>query len=77
MESAVIFRSQAGKTVQKTVLSPGEEPTVRSGMTGSDQPDGEWTLTGVGTRMALVNSFPKDQVTRCLVNWSRVKPTAG
>jgi hypothetical protein len=69
-ESAVIFRDQAGKTVQEAVLSPGEEPTGSQWYAGSDQPDGEWTLTGVATQMAVVNSFPKDQVTRCYVNWS-------
>jgi len=69
-KSAVIFRNQAGKTVQQAVLSPGEEPTGSQWYADLDQPDGEWTLTGVGTRMALVNSFPKDQVTRAFMNWS-------
>jgi len=69
-ESAIIFGSQAGKSVQKAVLSPGEEPTGSQWYAGSDQPDGEWTLTGVGAEMAVVNSFPKDQATRCYVNWT-------
>jgi hypothetical protein len=68
-KSVVTFRSQVGKTVQKAVLPPGEEPDGSQWYADSDQPDGEWTLTGVGTRMAVVNSFPKDQVTRCLLNW--------
>jgi hypothetical protein len=68
-KSAVIFRSQDGKSVQKDVLPPGEEPDGSQWYADSEQPDSEWTLTGVGTGMAVVNSFPKDQVTRCLLNW--------
>ena len=43
-----MFRSQAGKTVRKAVLSPGEEPEGVQWYAGQDQPDGEWTLQGVG-----------------------------
>jgi hypothetical protein len=69
-KSAVIFRDQAGKTVEKAVLMPGEEPTGSQWYAGSDQPDGEWALTGVETQMAAVNSFPKYQVTRTFMNWT-------
>jgi hypothetical protein len=69
-ESVLIFRDQAGKTVQKAVWSPGEELSDSQSYADSDQPDGEWTLTGVETRMAVVNSFPKEQVMRAYVNWS-------
>jgi hypothetical protein len=72
-DSAIVFRSQSGKTVQRTVLAPGEQPDASQWYADSDQPDGEWTLTEVGTRMAVANSFPKDQVAQCLVNWSRRK----
>jgi hypothetical protein len=68
-KSAVVFRNQAGISVRKAVLTSGEEPTGSQWYAGSDQPDGEWTLTAVGTQMAVVNSFPKDQVTRSYVNW--------
>lgn len=70
-ESAVTFRSQEGKTVQIAVLAPGEEPDGSQSYAGSKQPDGEWTLTVPGARMAVVNSFPKDQVARCVVIWAR------
>ena len=69
-ESVVNFRSQDGKTVQRRLLSPGQEPAGSQWYKGSQQPDGEWTLTGVGTQMAVVNSFPQEQVARCLVNWN-------
>jgi hypothetical protein len=69
-ESAVTFRNQAGNTVRKAMSSPGDEPNGSQWYAGSDQPDGEWTLTGVGTPMAVVNSFPEDQVTRAYVNWA-------
>jgi hypothetical protein len=69
-ESAVVFRSQAGQAVRRAVLLPEEEPSGSLGVEGSEQPDGEWTLTGAGAQMAVVNSFPKDQVTRCSVNWT-------
>jgi hypothetical protein len=68
-KSAVIFRSQAGKNVQKAVLPPGEDPDGSQWYADSERPDGAWTVTEVGTRMAVVNSFPKDQVARCLLNW--------
>jgi hypothetical protein len=48
VESAVIFRSQAGMAVQKKVLSPGEDPEGVQWYAGRDLPDGEWTLQGVG-----------------------------
>jgi len=69
-ESVVNFLSQDGKTVQRRLLAPGQEPSGSQWYDGSEQPDGEWTLTGVGSQMAVVNSFPKDQATRCLVNWT-------
>jgi len=69
-ESAVIFRSQAGKAMRQAVLPPGEEPSGSQWYTDSDQPDGEWTLSGMEAQRAVVNSFPKDQVTRCSLNWT-------
>ncbi len=69
-ESAVIFRSQAGKAMRQAMLPPGEEPSGSEWYTDSDQPDGEWTLAGAETQLAVVNRFPKDQVTRCSLNWT-------
>jgi len=68
--SAVVFRSQAGKNVQQAVLPPEKEPSGSQWYAGSEQPDGEWTLNGMGTQMAVANRFSKDQVTRCSLNWT-------
>lgn len=69
-KSEVVFRSQTGKRTQKPVLSPGEEPTGTEWYAGSDQPDGEWTVTGGEGPLALVNRFSKEQAARTSVNWS-------
>ena len=69
-ESAVRFRSQAGKAIRQAILPPDEEPSGSQWYADSDQPDGEWTLTGMGALGAVVNRFPKDQVARCSLNWT-------
>lgn len=56
--------------MQNTVLTPGEEPSGSKWYADSEQPDGEWTLTGVGAQLAFAVTFPKDQVTRCNANWT-------
>ena len=72
-DSAFSFRNQAGKSVQRTVLMPGGQPDASQWYTGLEQPDGEWILAGAGPGLTVANSFPKDQVTQCFVNWSRRK----
>jgi hypothetical protein len=69
-ELEVIFRSQEGRAVEEVTFPPDEEPSGSQWYTDSEQPDGEWTLKGVGTQMAVVNRFPKDQVTRCSLSWT-------
>lgn len=69
-DSALTFRNQAGKTLRKAVVEAGKEPTGSQWYSGTEQPDGAWTLGGVGGQLALVNRFPRDQVSRCLVNWT-------
>jgi hypothetical protein len=68
--SKVGFRSQTGKDIQKSLLSAGEEPSGTVWYAGSDQPDGQWTVTDGRTQWAVVNRFSKDQVARTSVNWS-------
>jgi hypothetical protein len=53
VESAVTFRSQAGKSVQQPVLSPGEDSEGVQWYAGPDLPDGKWTLQGVGNDSQL------------------------
>jgi hypothetical protein len=69
-ESVVNFHSQQGKTVLRRLLSPELEPSGSQWYEGSEQADGEWTLSGFGNGSSVVNHFPKDQVTRGLVIWS-------
>jgi hypothetical protein len=68
--AAVVFRNQTGKSIRKPVFSPGEEPTGTAWYAGTDQPDGEWTVTGGGTQLAVVNRFAKEQTARTSVSWS-------
>jgi hypothetical protein len=69
-KSTINFRNQAGRTVQKAVLSPGKEPSGTDWYADSELPDGEWALIGVETPLAAVVTFPKDQVARCNANWT-------
>ena len=70
-ELEVIFRDQRGSIVEPEFIYPlGKEPSGTQWYSGWDQPNGEWTLRGAGTQIAVVNAFPKDQVTRCLLNWT-------
>ncbi len=67
--SAITFSSQAGKTVRKPILTPGQEPTGTDWYANPDLPDGEWTLSEVTENISLVVTFPKDQVARCSNQW--------
>jgi hypothetical protein len=52
------------------LLTLGQDPSGSQWYEGSELADGEWTLSGFGTGIAVVNRFPKDQVTRTLMNWN-------
>ena len=69
-ESVVSFHAQDGKAVRRKLLSPELEPAGSQWYDGSAQADGEWALSGFGTGYAVVNRFPKEQVTRGLMIWS-------
>jgi hypothetical protein len=69
-KSQLRFQSQSGSAVQNVLLTPDIEPAGTIWYADSDQPDGEWMVTGEGAQMAVVNRFPKDQVKRASVNWS-------
>jgi hypothetical protein len=71
MDRAVLsFRQQDGKTVEQRLIQAGQEPTGSKVYDGSEQPDGEWTLSEAGAGLALVNRFPRDQVSRCFAHWT-------
>jgi len=64
------FRQQDGKTLERRLIQPGQEPRGSKVYDGSEQPDGEWMLSEAGTGLVLVNRFPKDQVSRCFADWT-------
>lgn len=66
----VAFRSQGGKGVEKRLIQPEQEPRGSVVYDGLEQPDGEWKLAGAGNGLVLVNRFPRDQVSRCFVEWT-------
>jgi hypothetical protein len=71
MDRAVLsFRQQDGKTVEQKLIQPEQEPRGSKVYDGTEQPDGEWMLSGAGTGLVLVNHFPKDQVSRCFARWT-------
>jgi hypothetical protein len=71
LDRAVLsFRQRGGKTVEQKLIEPGLEPRGSKVYDGAEQPDGEWVLSGAGTDEALVNRFPKEQVSRCFAQWT-------
>lgn len=56
--------------MRQTILEQGKEPTGSQWYAASDLPRGNWTLLGLGMNLAVINRFPTDQVSRCLVNWT-------
>jgi hypothetical protein len=69
-EAMLSFRAQGGETVHKALWTPGMEPTATDWYADSAMPDGEWSLTGLGTQLAAAIAFRKDQVTRCNTSWT-------
>lgn len=64
------FTRQDGKFVRETLITPGEEPRGSKVYNGPEQPDGQWTVSGVGDGLVVANRFPKDQVSRCVARWT-------
>jgi hypothetical protein len=69
-ESSISFRRQDGKTTQHKLIEAGQEPRGAETYDGAEQPDGEWLLSEVAPGLALINRFPKDQVSRCFARWT-------
>jgi hypothetical protein len=69
-ESRISFRRQDGRTTKQRLIEAGQEPRGAETYDGPEQPDGEWMLSEVGPSLALVNRFPKDQVSRCFARWT-------
>ena len=71
LDRAVLsFRQPGGKTVEQKLIEPGLEPRGSKVYDGAEQPDGEWVLSNAGADEALVNRFPKEQVSRCFAQWT-------
>ncbi len=68
--SSISFRRQDGKTTQQRLIAAGQEPRGAETYDGAEQPDGEWMLSEAAPGLALVNRFPKDQVSRCFARWT-------
>ena len=69
-ESSISFRRQDGKTTQQKLIKAGQEPRGAETYDGAEQPDGEWALSEATPGLALVNHFPKEQVSRCFARWT-------
>jgi hypothetical protein len=69
-ESSISFRRQDGKTTEHKLIEASQEPRGAETYDGAEQPDGEWMLSEVATGLALINRFPKDQVSRCFARWT-------
>ena len=67
---ALSFRQQGGGTVEQRLIQPGQKAIGSKVYEGAELPDGEWRVSGAGSGVDLVNSFPKDQVSRCFAEWS-------
>jgi hypothetical protein len=71
MEGSILaFRRQDGKTMQQRLIETVQGPRGAETYNGPEQPDGEWMLSEAGPSLALVNRFPKDQVSRCFARWT-------
>jgi hypothetical protein len=64
------FPRQDGKTVERRLLQPGQEPKGSLAYEGPERPDGEWALSDAARGQILVSRFLKDQVPRCFVEWT-------
>ena len=69
-ESSISFRRRDGKTTEHKLIEAGQEPRGAETYDGTEQPDGEWMLSEAAPGLALVNRFPKDQVSRCFARWT-------
>jgi hypothetical protein len=71
IEQAILsFPQQDGKAVEQRLVQAGREPRGSKVYDGSEQPEGEWTLSEAARGLVLVNRFPEDQVSRCFVRWT-------
>jgi hypothetical protein len=68
--AAVVFRSEAGRPIDKKLIQLEQAPTGSATYDGPARPDGEWKLVGAGSGLVLVNRFLVDEVSRSFVEWT-------
>ena len=68
--ATLVFRSQAGKSIEKKLIEPEREPTGTATYDGQELPDGAWKLTGAGSGLVLENHFSAAAVSRSFVQWT-------
>ena len=64
------FKRQDGEMVDRTLFSAGVETSGSETYLAGDRPAGEWRAFHRQAPLKLVNSFGRDDVARCAVNWS-------
>ncbi len=69
-DAVVEFRSSDGREVRKKLIEPGAQPVGGDNYTGAGRPAGEWRAVHLKTGLALVNSFPPEQVDRASLVYS-------
>jgi hypothetical protein len=70
LDRAVIsFHQQDGKAVKQILIEPGREPRGSKVYDGLERPNGVWVFANPGVSEGVFNRFPKDQVSRCFVQW--------
>ena len=68
--ASLSYRTQAGARRETPFIQLERQPSGTESFEGADQPDGEWTITTRAGGLVTVNRFAKEQVARCLLNWT-------
>ncbi|MCL6505648.1 MAG: DUF4838 domain-containing protein [Bryobacteraceae bacterium] len=67
---AVFYRTQDGRTVDRTLFEPGLSTSGADALEGPARPAGAWRAFDRRSRLGLLNRFPADQAARAVVEWS-------
>jgi hypothetical protein len=68
--SYLSIRRQDRSIVEQRLIEPGQEPWGAKVYDGSELPDGQWMVSGIGNGLILANRFLKEQVSRCFARWT-------
>jgi hypothetical protein len=67
---SVSYRTQAGVRMETPLIQPQRQASGSETYAGLAQPDGEWSIASRTGGPAIVNTFVKNQVARCFLNWT-------